>query len=366
MRVCWLTDDIRHPGRLAPELGKVPSKDYSVHSADGVDGADPEADALAVYANAGPGSRSARLGLRAFERWRREYGCRKPALVYSFEDREAMMEEFPLLEVESPGIDFLRLPASKGELAARIGALSVAGDCDDETFRVVQRWYSGLQNEWVPRTHRLERLIRGLPATRVEATAALSGIGDLLARYALDVEEVYHDLRCAIETCDCETAVRLFERLTDKFAGRDGTGAVASLEGLPHSAMQPFSSILIADDGEYPPETVLGLKRLGYGICAMPRSLQVAIGELHRHRPPVVFADYQFGTVEAGRQFMEAALAREWRPIVLAISRTSVNDGYLPGGVLNLTGPDRYRDSIQLHAAISREATARQANSERS
>jgi hypothetical protein len=63
---------------------------------------------------------------------------------------------------------------------------------------------------------------------------------------------------------------------------------------------------------------------------------------------------------------MEAALAREWRPIVLAISRTSVHDGNLPGGVLNLTGPDRYQDSIQLHAAISREALARQASSEKS
>lgn len=361
MRVCWLTDDVKHAARLAPELGD----DYSTRPTDRIDGVDPDADVLAVYANAGPGSRSACLGLRTLERWRREEACRRPALVYSFEDRASLVEEFPLLEAESPGIDFLRLPAPDGEFAVRIGTLCTAGDLGGESFRLAQRWYSGLQKEWVSRTHQFERLIRGLPGTRVEAIGAMVEIGNLIARYALDVEELYHDVRCEIETCDYQTARRLFERLTDGFAGRRAE-SVASLESLPRSAMRPYSSIMIADDGEYPPETILGLQRLGYGICATPRALNTAMGELHRHCPPVVFADYQFGTIEAGRQFMQAALACEWRPIVLAISRTSVLDGSLPDGVLNLTGPDRYRDPIQLHAAISREALARQEGLEES
>jgi hypothetical protein len=360
MRVCWITDDLRHPARLAPGLGE----DYSTVPADMNDWADPEASVLAVYANAGPGSRSACLGLRALERLRREQNCRKPALVYSFEDRELLMNEFPLLEPESPGIDFLRLPTFKDELAVKVTALSAAGDIDRETFRLVQRWYSGLQKEWVPRTHHFEQLIRGLPDTRGDSIKALTETADLLARYALDAEQPYNDLRCEIETCDYQTAKRHFERLTDRFAGRSAAPGAASLEGLPRTAIRAFNSIMIADDGEYPPETVLGLQRLGYGICTMPRSLHPAISELHRHRPSVIFADYQFGTLEAGRHFMDVALASDWHPIVLAISRTSVNDGHLPDGVLNLTGPDRYCDPVQLHAAISRTAMAHQAKSE--
>ena len=355
MRVCWITDDPKHPLRLAPELGD----EYSLQSIEVSHEADRESVALVVYANAGPGSRSRRSGLRSLETLRREYGCRKRALVYSFEDRELLAIDFPLLRLEAPGVAFIRLPCSAGDFAERLGTLSAGGDLGDEEFRVALRWYSGLQNEWVPLTHNLEHLLRDLPTSRAEALRALTEVANMVTRYALDLEEDYNRLRWEIESCDAKRARDLFESLTDGLAGRRDQG-LASAKGLTRTAIPAYDSILIADDGEYPPETVIDLRRLGYTICAAPRSLRAALDELQRQRPPVVFADYQLGTVEAGRAFMQAALSSSWKPIVVAISRASVAHRSLPDGALNLTGPDRFRDADQLHAAIVLERHRRQ------
>src|SRR5690349_2307021 len=120
MAIGWLTDDEGHLKWAGELLGRVVRLEIK-------NGCPSEVNALVVYANVGTGQRSRRLGLRWLEDRRRLEGCRVPALVYSFESRERLIEECSLLSKGLPGCHFERLPFIKDTLESLLPQMSERG-----------------------------------------------------------------------------------------------------------------------------------------------------------------------------------------------------------------------------------------------
>src|ERR1044072_4622876 len=113
MIIHWLTDSMIHLSLLSKRMNSDKIKMLSVDE-DMLPAADRHV--LIIYANAGSGRRTLRLGLRWLQRFRRETRSTAPSIIYSFEPRDLLARKFSMLDVTSPGTDFLRLPFTSADL----------------------------------------------------------------------------------------------------------------------------------------------------------------------------------------------------------------------------------------------------------
>ena len=352
MVIGWLTDDRYHMQHWASDV------ENGVVRLDLRDGCPPDVDVLVIYANVGLGQRSRRFGLRWLESRRRNDRCRVPALVYSFESRERLAEEYALLAAGVPGTHFERLPLNVMDLAERLYQVSEAGWLSQEELSLLLRWHCGWSREWSAWAHRLRNMIHRLPESLGELRACVAEMQTCIIEVALDVEDLYLDLTCSAEDGDTDEITGDLEALLDALCGRSGS-VIDTVTAPPRRPPPGFETILVADDGDYPAETLIKLKMLGYEPLGLAHTLEDARRLASQFRPGIVLADCHFPTASDGRVLMEFAKGLPWGPIVIAISRASFSDDTLPSNVGNCCGPKRFQSADSIHALVWSRYSAR-------
>ncbi|HKU77630.1 MAG TPA: hypothetical protein VJR02_27200, partial [Pyrinomonadaceae bacterium] len=138
---------------------------------------------LLICANAGKASRARRLGLRWLQKFRRERRSMAPALVYSFETRNALARDFSFLEPGMPGVDYLQLPYVCQNIENRLTAIPpMTADQLGEFIR----WHSGLQQDWRKSAHDLVGSLRNWPEQQALSKRLLEGWAISVRKYAQD------------------------------------------------------------------------------------------------------------------------------------------------------------------------------------
>jgi CheY-like chemotaxis protein len=356
MKIIWLTDDKRH----CKTLSKLWPEDSHVWSSlrsfpDG-------ATTLIVYANTGSGRRSKNEGLRWLQRFRRETRSSASALVYSFETRSSLAQEFSFLNEEMPGVRFIRLPAKVAAFDAELKALIPLTEVQIEESI---RWHSGLQSEWKAIIHALTGAVRRFPKDQNPIQKILANLHSTVSRYAPDQINGLERLEEARRKND-DKVLAAIQALEEGLCSRKHAASDSVPEDILPAAPfncppAGFSTIAIADDSGYEKSTIRMLKLLGYQIRGPAKSLSAAKRLLERkpNPPQVVLADLNFPTRAEGDELMRTALRTPSIQMVIAISRARSTVGELPEGVEDCCGSLDYQDATRIHRLIWRTAQAR-------
>jgi CheY-like chemotaxis protein len=315
------------------------------------DGRPRLADVLVVSADGPPGSRAQHVGLTWLQEFRRDSLSTAPALVYSFESRDALARAFRMLAVGRPGIAFSRLPLSFGEIESQLQ--SIAPLTEHELCLLV-RWHCGLQSEWRRQAH---DLVGCLPERTQEIEGRVKDWGQSIARFAPDQIENFRKLERAVEFGHSPRYDRTeLGRLIDDLVR--GLCSVPDEIDIPEAPYprppKGYSTIAIADDKGYEQTTIHELRSLGYAVSEAAVTLAEAKNVLTYWAPTVLLADLNFPSIEQGLELIRCAQAAGC--LVIAISRAYVEPEELPDGVRDCCGGVNFQDAERIHKIIWKHA----------
>ena len=320
---------------------------------------DEEVEGLLICANAGRLLRTHRLGLRWLQNFRREKGSTAPALIYSFESRNTLAREFPLVSVGMPGVDYFRLPKWY-DVEAQLSSIA---PLTHEQLNEFVRWFSGLQQEWHRFAHELFRAVRSRYSNEDYPRQIARTWAASIRRYAPDQVPLLEELEDAINKmtrADSINIARIIERLESGLCFRDEVTASGRGEIPEAPYRRPargFSTIAIADDHGYELHTIHELNQLGYTIGGPAQNLIEARHLLEYWSPRIFLADLNFPSRAEGLAIMHDALAANC--IVIAISRAAVEPGELPAGVEDCSGALNFQSAERIHRLIWKHAVTR-------
>ena len=307
---------------------------------------------LVVEANAGP-RRAARSGLFWLQHLRRTTRTLAPALVYSFETREALAKQFSMLAPGMPGIGFIRAPFTRAEFEAELAKLE---PLTQDQLQYLLRWHCGLQEEWQAKAHELGHALSDWPAQRDRARKIVAEWAVSVRDIAPDQEDELARLEQAMDGGleDVRRAKDVLDRGLNVRPGLEASEdePLAAPEARPPRGCE---AVLLADDGPDAESLADRLREMRYTV-EVAQSLEEARCLLDLWSPGVVLADLNFPTKGDGQALMGEALSVG--AVVIGISKACALAGDLPPGVADCCG-SYCADVGRMHRIIWRDAVAR-------
>lgn len=353
MKILWVSGEEKDIGMVGG--GFFTDVQHSVFENDYPE----QIDLLIVCANGRRGAFARRDGLEWLLRFRRKTRSTAPALVYSFEKREALAKHYSVISTDIPGVGFLRLPFNRSELETVVGKLKPLLESE---LDYVLRWHSGLQREWFILAHKFSGALKRYPESVDDLRLILSDWSATIEAFAPDQRQNLDRLRRTLdELTSGDDAVHVKRALQTLDAGlqrRIVESEEAHIEydsstGYTYdSPPLGFTKVLIADDQGYDDSTVRDLTLLGYELIATPKNLSQAERDLHYGKPHIVLADLNYPTEREGRRLMQLALKERSVRLVVCISKALVNASELPQGVINCSGTVNSRNAKLIHQVI--------------